>query len=192
MWSICLNSSMQSSLAPWPKVGKNLFTPPSTGKYITYSALNKANQEHAAPQKSSLRLGPTCHKDIFSSTHPCKIPPAFICVAQHFLRIECTPRNWFPNCKIANTNTAKYILLVLAEMAEDTFLGSNLFLHTENVQSKNKRLLKVCSAKFSFYRPSKNRNAKIIALCSNQFIQFNFYRTTCLITSFKSSIISSI
>lgn len=136
MWSICLNSSMHSSLAPWFKVGKNLFTPASTGKYITHSALNKANQEHAAPQKSFLRLGPTCHKDIFSSTHPSKIPPAFICVVQHFLRIEHTPRNWFPNCKIANT--AKYTLLVLAAMAEDTFLGSNLktyalFLHTENL-----------------------------------------------------------
>lgn len=171
MWSICLKSSMQSSLAPWSKVGENLFTPASTGKYITYSALNKANQEHAAPQKSSLRLDPTCHKDIFSSTHPCKIPPAFICVVQHFLRIECTPRNWFPNCKIANTNTAKYILLVLAEMAEDTFLGSNLFLHTENLyRARIKGCLK-CALPSSASRDL----ARIRMPKSLQYVQISFF-----------------
>lgn len=142
---------MHSSL-PWFKVGRILFTQASTGKYITYSALNKPNQEHSAPQKNFLRLGsyylPQGH---FSSTHPCKIPPYFYCVVQHFL--EYTPGNWFQNCKISNT--AKYILLVLTEMAEETFLCSSLktdalFLHVEN---RNERLLKVWSAKLSFCSP---------------------------------------
>lgn len=42
------------------------------------------------------------------------------------------------------------------------------------VQKKNGRLLKLWSAKLSFYRPVKDLNTKIIALCSNQFIPFNF------------------
>lgn len=155
---------MHSSL-PWFKVGKILFTPASTGKYITDSALNKPNQEHSAPQKSFLRLGsyylPQAH---FSSTHPCKIPPCFYLCSTAFLRIECTPGNWFPDCKISNT--AKYILLVLTEMAEETFLCSSLkadalFLHIENLyRTGMKGCLKVWSAKLSFCSPGKDLNAK--------------------------------
>lgn len=46
-----VNAAACSRLSPCFKAGTNFFTQASTGKYIKYSAFNKLNQEHSAPQK---------------------------------------------------------------------------------------------------------------------------------------------
>lgn len=107
-----------------------------------------------------------------------EVTPVFICVVTACFRIKCMPRNCFPNCKISNN--VHYVLPFLIEMVEQTFICTHLkiyalSLHTENLyKTRKKKMLKLGSAEFSFYRAGKYLNMQIIAFCSNQFIQFNF------------------
>lgn len=115
------------------KQGENLFTPACPGKYVTYSASNKANQEHSAPQKKLSEIRPLlpATRTSFPALIPVKLPPYFHLLLTAFLRIECKPRNWFPNCKISDT--AKCISLVLTGMAEEPEAICIVFSHTENL-----------------------------------------------------------